>query len=214
MLHQQTPLPYAMDALAPHISRETLEYHYGKHHKAYIEKLNELAKGTEFADMKLVDVVRKSSGPLFNNAAQAWNHTFYWDSLSPNGGGSPEDELATAVEKKWGTIEKFKTAFDKAAVENFGSGWTWLVRKPDGAVDIAKTSNAKTPVTGADIPLLTCDVWEHAYYIDYRNSRPDYMKAYWEIVNWEFAAANFKSGKGIASAKRATPDADQHRFHE
>src|SRR5579862_892659 len=192
MSHQQTPLPYSMDALAPHISKETLEYHYGKHHKTYVEKLNELIKDTEFADMSLVDTVRKSSGTIFNNAAQAWNHSFYWDSLSPEGGGVPNGDLAKAIEKKWQTFDKFKEAFDKAVVENFGSGWTWLVRKSDGALDIAKTSNAKTPITGADIPLLTCDVWEHAYYIDYRNSRPNYMKAFWEIANWKFAAANFK----------------------
>jgi Fe-Mn family superoxide dismutase len=214
MPHQQTPLPYAMDALAPHLSSETLEYHYGKHHQTYVETLNDLIKDTKFEHMNLVDTVRQSSGPIFNNAAQAWNHTFYWDSLSPAGGGRPEDDLAQAVEKKWGTFEKFKSAFDKAAVGNFGSGWTWLVRKPDGSVDIAKTSNAKTPLTGTDIPLLTCDVWEHAYYIDYRNSRPDYMKAYWEIVNWEFAAANFKSAKRMPAATRTTRDADQHRLHE
>ena len=204
MPHQQTPLPYAMDALAPHISKETLEYHYGKHHKAYIDKLNELAKGTEFADMDLISVVRKASGPLFNNAAQAWNHSFYWDSLSPDGGGSPEDELAAAVNKKWGTTEKFKAEFDKAVVENFGSGWTWLVRKPDATLEIVKTSNAMTPVTGADVPLLTCDVWEHAYYIDYRNSRPNYMKAFWEIVNWDFAASNLSAGKERATGAHET----------
>ena len=192
MSHQQTPLPYAIDALAPHISKETLEYHFGKHHKTYVEKLNELVKGTEFEHMNLVDTIRKSSDSIFNNAAQAWNHSFYWDSLSPDGGDAPDGELAKAIEKKWQTFDKFKEAFDKAAVENFGSGWTWLVHKSDGGLDIVKTSNAKTPITGADIPLLTCDVWEHAYYIDYRNSRPNYMKAYWQLANWKFAAANFK----------------------
>ncbi|MEO7726157.1 MAG: Fe-Mn family superoxide dismutase [Burkholderiales bacterium] len=192
MSHKQTPLPYAMDALAPHISKETLEYHYGKHHKTYVDKLNELIKGTEFENMNLVDTIRKSSDTIFNNAAQAWNHSFYWDSLSPDGGDAPDGDLAKAIEKKWQTFDKFKEAFDKAAVENFGSGWTWLVRNSDGGLAIAKTSNAKTPITGADIPLLTCDVWEHADYIDYRNSRPNYMKAFWELANWKFAAANFK----------------------
>ncbi len=202
MPHQQAPLPYSMDALAPHISKETLEYHYGKHHKTYVETLNKLIEGTEFANMNLVDTVRRSSGTMFNNAGQAWNHNFYWDSLSPDGGGLPEGNLAAALEKKWGSFDKFREAFDKAAVGNFGSGWTWLVRKPDSSLDIAVTGNAQTPITGYDVPLLTCDMWEHAYYIDYRNSRPDYMKAFWEIANWKFAAANFSQQqvKGIALA--------------
>jgi Fe-Mn family superoxide dismutase len=188
--HQLPPLPYAPDALQPHISRETLEYHHGKHHQAYVTNLNNLIKGTEFENQSLEDIIRKSSGGIFNNAAQVWNHTFYWHCLSPQGGGQPKGALADAVARKFGSFEAFKEAFTKSAVGNFGSGWTWLVRKADGSVDIVNTSNAGTPLTTADRPLLTCDVWEHAYYVDYRNKRPDYVAAYWNLVNWEFAAKN------------------------
>ena len=191
MEHKLDALPYDMDALAPHISRETLEFHYGKHHQAYATNLNNLIKGTEFENFSLEDIIRKSSGVIFNNAAQIWNHTFYWKSLSPAGGGKPSQALAAAIERKWGSVEAFQEAFTKSAIGNFGSGWTWLVRKPDGSVDIVNTSNAATPLTGADQPLLTCDVWEHAYYVDYRNRRPDYVAAFWKLVNWEFAAQNF-----------------------
>ena len=191
MEHKLDALPYDMDALAPHISRETLEFHYGKHHQAYATNLNNLIKGTEFENFSLEDIIRKSSGVIFNNAAQIWNHTFYWKSLSPTGGGKPSGALAAAIERKWGSVEAFQEAFTKSAIGNFGSGWTWLVRKPDGSVDIVNTSNAATPLTGADQPLLTCDVWEHAYYVDYRNRRPDYVAAFWKLVNWEFAAQNF-----------------------
>ncbi len=191
MEHKLDALPYDLDALAPHISRETLEFHYGKHHQAYATNLNNLIKGTEFENFSLEDIIRKSSGVIFNNAAQIWNHSFYWKSLSPAGGGKPSGALAAAIERKWGSFEAFQEAFTKSAVGNFGSGWTWLVRKPDGAVDIVNTSNAATPLTGADQPLLTCDVWEHAYYIDFRNRRPDYVGAFWKLVNWEFAAQNF-----------------------
>lgn len=191
MEHKLDALPYDMDALAPHISRETLEFHYGKHHQAYATNLNNLIKGTEFENFSLEDIIRKSSGVIFNNAAQIWNHTFYWKSLSPAGGGKPSGALAAAIERKWGSVEAFQEAFTKSAIGNFGSGWTWLVRKPDGSVDIVNTSNAATPLTGADQPLLTCDVWEHAYYVDYRNRRPDYVAAFWKLVNWEFAAQNF-----------------------
>jgi len=191
MEHKLDALPYDMDALAPHISRETLEFHYGKHHQAYATNLNNLIKGTEFENFSLEDIIRKSSGVIFNNAAQIWNHTFYWKSLSPAGGGKPSGTLAAAIERKWGSFEAFQEAFTKSAIGNFGSGWTWLVRKPDGSVDIVNTSNAATPLTGADQPLLTCDVWEHAYYVDYRNRRPDYVAAFWKLVNWEFAAQNF-----------------------
>ncbi len=184
------PLPYEMDALAPHISRETLEYHYGKHHQAYVTNLNKAVEGTEFASMSLEDVIRKSSGGMFNNAAQVWNHTFYWQSLSPNGGGEPAGALRKAIEAKWGSVDAFKTAFSQSAAGNFGSGWTWLVKKPDGALDIVNTSNAGTTVNTDDKALLTCDVWEHAYYIDYRNARPEYLKHFWNLVNWEFAAGN------------------------
>jgi Fe-Mn family superoxide dismutase len=190
MEHSLPALPYPMDALAPHISKETLEFHYGKHHQAYVTNLNNLIKGTEFENMGLEDIVKKSSGGIFNNAAQVWNHTFYWNSLAPKGGGTPAGPLGDAINKKWGSYDAFTEAFTKSAVGNFGSGWTWLVKKTDGSVDIANTSNAGSPLTGADKPLLTCDVWEHAYYIDYRNRRPDYVGAFWKLVNWEFAGKN------------------------
>lgn len=184
-------LPYAMTALEPHISKETLEYHYGKHHQAYVTNLNNLVAGTEFENASLEEVVKKSSGGVFNNAAQVWNHTFYWNCLSPNGGGEPTGALAEAINAKWGSFEAFKEAFTKSAVGNFGSGWTWLVKKADGSVDIVNTSNADTPLTTDDVALLTCDVWEHAYYIDYRNARPKYLEHFWNLVHWDFAAKNF-----------------------
>src|SRR5690606_24362826 len=184
------PLPYAMDALAPHISKETLEFHYGKHHQAYVTNLNKAIEGTELESASLEDIIRQSSGGVFNNAAQVWNHTFYWSSLSPNGGGEPAGALREAIEAKWGSVEDFKTAFTQSAAGNFGSGWTWLVKKADGTLDIVNTSNAGTPLTSGDKALLTCDVWEHAYYIDYRNARPTYLENFWALVNWEFAAQN------------------------
>jgi len=184
------PLPYAMDALAPHISQETLEYHYGKHHQAYVTNLNKAIEGTDLASLSLEDVIRKSTGGVFNNAAQVWNHTFYWNSLSPKGGGEPAGALRQAIEAKWGSVDAFKAAFSQSAAGNFGSGWTWLVKKADGALDIVNTSNAGTIVNTNDKALLTCDVWEHAYYIDYRNARPKYLENFWDLVNWDFAAAN------------------------
>ena len=190
MEHSLPPLPYAMDALAPHISKETLEFHYGKHHQTYVTNLNNLIKGGEFENATLEDIVKKSSGGIFNNSAQVWNHTFYWHSLKPNGGGAPTGALAELINKKWGSFEEFKKAFQASAVGNFGSGWTWLVKKPDGSVDIVNTSNAATPLTGSDRPLITCDVWEHAYYIDYRNARAKYLDAFWALANWDFAAKN------------------------
>lgn len=192
MQHQLPALPYALDALQPHISRETLEFHHGKHHQAYVTNLNNLIKGTEFENLALEEVIRKASGGVFNNAAQIWNHTFYWNSLAPDGGGMPKGVLAKAIDAKFGSFDAFKEAFSKSAVGNFGSGWTWLVKKGDGSVDILNTSNAATPLTGSDRPLLTCDVWEHAYYVDYRNRRPDYVAAFWNLVNWKFAAKNFE----------------------
>jgi len=191
MTHTLAPLPYAMDALAPHISKETLEFHYGKHHQTYVTNLNNLIPGTEFESASLEEIVKKSTGGIFNNAAQVWNHTFYWNSLSPNGGTEPKGKLAEAINAKWGSLEAFKEAFNKSAAGNFGSGWTWLVKKADGSVDIVNTSNAATPVTTADQPLLTCDVWEHAYYIDYRNARPKYLETFWKLANWSFAEKNF-----------------------
>ena len=190
MAHTLPELPYALDALAPHISKETLEFHYGKHHQTYVTNLNNLIAGTEFEQASLEDIVKKSSGGVFNNAAQVWNHTFYWNSLSPNGGGEPSGKLAEAINAKWGSVEAFKDAFSKSAAGNFGSGWTWLVKKADGSLDIVNTSNAATPLTTADVPLLTCDVWEHAYYIDCRNARPKYLENFWKLVNWDFAAKN------------------------
>jgi superoxide dismutase, Fe-Mn family len=185
-------LPYAKDALAPHISAETIDFHYGKHHQAYVTNLNNLVGGTEFAGLSLEDVVKKSSGPIFNNAAQVWNHTFFWNSMKPNGGGEPQGALAAAINAKWGSFATFKEAFTKSAVGNFGSGWTWLVKKADGSVDLVNTSNAATPLTGADRALLTIDVWEHAYYIDYRNARPKFVETFLNnLANWDFAAANF-----------------------
>jgi len=190
MAHTLPPLPYAMDALAPTISKETLEFHYGKHHQTYVTNLNNLIPGTEFESASLEEIVKKSSGGVFNNAAQIWNHTFYWNSLTPNGGGEPTGKLADGINAKWGSVAAFKEAFNKSAAGNFGSGWTWLVKKPDGSLDIVNTSNAATPLTTADVPLLTCDVWEHAYYIDYRNARPKYLESFWNLVNWSFAAKN------------------------
>lgn len=184
------PLPYDLNGLAPHISAETLEYHYGKHHRAYVTNLNTLIAGGEFAGMELEEIVRRSSGAIFNNAAQAWNHSFYWNSMSPRGGGEPQGLLADLLVRDFGSIEAFKEAFAKSGATQFGSGWTWLVQRPDGKLAIVNTSNADTPLTGADRPLLVADVWEHAYYIDYRNARPNYLQAFWQLVHWEFAADN------------------------
>ena len=190
MEHTLPPLPYAKDALAPSISEETLEFHYGKHHQTYVTNLNKLIPGTEFENLPLEDIVRKASGGIFNNAAQIWNHTFFWNSMTP-GGSKPSGALAEAIDKKYGSYDKFKEEFTKVAVGTFGSGWAWLVRKADGSLDIVSTSNAATPLTTDSKPLLTLDVWEHAYYIDYRNARPKFVEAFWNIVNWAFAEKNF-----------------------
>ena len=190
MEHTLPPLPYAKDALAPSISEETLEFHYGKHHQTYVTNLNKLIPGTEFENLPLEDIVRKASGGIFNNAAQIWNHTFFWNSMTP-GGSKPSGALAEAIDKKYGSYDKFKEEFTKVAVGTFGSGWAWLVRKADGSLDIVSTSNAATPLTTDAKPLLTLDVWEHAYYIDYRNARPKFIEAFWNIVNWDFAGKNF-----------------------
>ncbi|RKP48661.1 superoxide dismutase [Fe] [Pararobbsia silviterrae] len=190
MEHTLPPLPYAKNALAPHISEETLEFHYGKHHQTYVTNLNKLIPGTEFENLSLEEIVKKSSGGVFNNAAQIWNHTFFWNSLKP-GGSQPTGKLAEAINAKYGSYDKFKEEFTKVAVGTFGSGWAWLVKKPDGSLDIVSTSNAATPLTTDAKPLLTLDVWEHAYYIDYRNARPKFVEAFWSLVNWDFAAQNF-----------------------
>ncbi|CAI8830622.1 MULTISPECIES: superoxide dismutase [Fe] [Methylococcus] len=192
MTHELPALPYAKTALEPHISAETLEYHYGKHHQTYVTNLNNLIPGTEYENLSLEEIIRKApAGGVFNNAAQVWNHTFYWNSLSPNGGGEPTGALAEAIVKSFGSFEKFKEAFTQCAVTTFGSGWAWLVKNADGSLALVSTSNAGCPLTSDQAPLLTCDVWEHAYYIDYRNARPKYLEAFWNLVNWEFAAANF-----------------------
>jgi Fe-Mn family superoxide dismutase len=183
------PLPFARDALAPHISAETLDYHYGKHHQAYVTNTNNLIKGTEFENLDLVAIIKKAQGGLFNNSAQVWNHTFYWNCLSPKGGGEPSGKLADAIKKTFGSFAQFKDDFSKTAATTFGSGWAWLVQRADGGLGIVSTSNAATPLTGADRPLLTCDVWEHAYYIDYRNARPKYIEAFWNLANWDFVAS-------------------------
>ena len=185
-------LPYEKNALEPHISAETLEYHYGKHHQAYVTNLNNLIKGTEFEDAALEDIVKKSSGGVFNNAAQVWNHTFYWNSMKPNGGGEPTGKLAESINKAFGSFAAFKEQFTQTALTTFGSGWAWLVQRPDGSLALVSTPNAATPLTGTDTALLTCDVWEHAYYIDYRNARPKYVEAFWNLVNWDFVAGNMK----------------------
>lgn len=183
-------LPYAIDALAPHISQETLEFHHGKHHKTYVDKLNGMIPGTEFEGKSLEDIIKASSGPVFNNAAQIWNHTFYWNCLSPNGGGEPSGAVADAINAAFGSFAEFKAAFNDRAVNNFGSSWTWLVKNADGKLEIVNTSNAGTPMTDGQTALLTVDLWEHAYYIDYRNARPTYLGAFWALVNWDFVAAN------------------------
>lgn len=185
-------LPYARDALAPTISEETIDYHYGKHHQAYVTNLNNMIDGTDHANASLEEIIRNSDGGVFNNAAQVWNHTFYWNSLSPNGGGAPSGDLAQAIDAAFGSFEAFKEKFTASAVGNFGSGWTWLVKNGAGELEIVNTANAGTPITDASVtPLLTVDVWEHAYYVDYRNARPAYLAKFWELVNWEFASNNF-----------------------
>jgi len=189
MAIQLPALPWARDALAPHISAETIDYHYGKHHQAYVDKLNGQIKGTEFENMELVDIINKAQGGMFNNAAQVWNHTFYWNCLKPKGGGEPSGKLADAINKAFGSFAQFRDDFSNTAATTFGSGWAWLVQRSDGSLGVVSTSNAGTPITGSDRPLLTCDVWEHAYYIDYRNARPKYIEAFWNLVNWDFCTS-------------------------
>ncbi|PKM42200.1 MAG: superoxide dismutase [Fe] [Gammaproteobacteria bacterium HGW-Gammaproteobacteria-1] len=191
MKHELPALPYAKNALEPYISAETLEYHHGKHHQAYVTNLNNLIPGTEFENLSLEDIVKKApAGGVFNNAAQVWNHTFYWNCMAPNAGGEPKGALADAITKAFGSFDAFKEKFTNSCVTNFGSGWTWLVQNKDGAVEIVNTSNAGCPLTTDKKPLLTCDVWEHAYYIDTRNARPKYVENFWNLVNWDFVAKN------------------------
>lgn len=186
-------LPYSRDALEPHISKETLDYHYGKHHQAYVDNLNKLIPNTKFENATLEDIILQSSGGIFNNAAQVWNHTFYWHCLSPNGGGEPSGELAEAINTTFGSFDAFKEKFTQTAISTFGSGWAWLVKKQDGTLELVSTSNANTPMTQQQTALLTCDVWEHAYYIDYRNARPKYLEHFWNLVNWDFVTHNFNA---------------------
>ena len=191
MPHVLPPLPYAKDALVPHISAETIDYHYGKHHATYVANLNKLITGTEFAELTLEEIIRKAApGPLFNNSAQVWNHTFYWNCLSPQGGGEPAGALAEAIQLSFGSWAQFKEKFTAATIGVFGSGWSWLVNTPEGGVAIETTGNAGTPIKEGKQALLTCDVWEHAYYIDYRNARAAYLEAFWKMVNWNFVAQN------------------------
>ena len=185
-------LPYARDALAPHISAETIDFHYGKHHQTYVDNLNKQIAGTEFESLDLEAIIRKSQGGMFNNAAQVWNHTFYWNCLKPAGGGEPKGKLADAINAAFGSFQAFKEQFTQTALTTFGSGWAWLVQRPDGALALVSTSNAATPLTGNDTALLTCDVWEHAYYVDYRNARAKYVEAFWNLVNWDFVASQMR----------------------
>ena len=191
MEHKLPELPYEKNGLEPHISAETLEYHYGKHHATYVTNLNKLIQGTEFEAMSLEDIVVKSSGGIFNNAAQVWNHTYYWNCLIPQGGGEPAGPLGEAIKSAFGTFEDFTKEFTQKAATLFGSGWAWLVVNKDGKITIETTSNAGNPMTSGQKPLLTCDVWEHAYYIDYRNARPKYVEAFWKLVNWDFVSSNY-----------------------
>ena len=191
MTHELPALPFAKDALEPVISAETIDFHYGKHHQAYVTNLNNLVPGTAFENASLEDIVMQADGGIFNNAAQVWNHTFYWNGLSPDGGGEPAGALGAAIDAAFGSFDAFKEDFIKSAIGNFGSGWTWLVKNGDGSVAIVNTSNAANPLRDGMTPLLTIDVWEHAYYIDYRNARPKYMGEIWKIVNWEFVASNY-----------------------
>ncbi len=185
-------LPYEKTALEPHISAETLEYHHGKHHKAYVDKLNELIKGTQFENMSLEEIIKNSEGGMFNQAAQVWNHTFYWSCLSPKGGGQPQGALLEKINAAFGSFEKFKEQFTATCIGTFGSGWGWLVQDSSGSLKIISTSNAQLPMTQGLTALLTCDVWEHAYYVDYRNARPKYLEAFWNLVNWDFVNQNMK----------------------
>jgi Fe-Mn family superoxide dismutase len=190
MPFQLPPLPYNKNALIPFMSQGTLEFHYDKHHNTYVTNLNNLIKDTSYETMTLEEIILSAKGPIFNNAAQIWNHTFFWNSLSPAGNREPDGKVQELMKVKWGNFENFKTEFAKAAMANFGSGWTWLVINKNRELEIINTSNAENPITSELLPLLCVDVWEHAYYIDYRNARADFLKAFWSLVNWEFANIN------------------------
>jgi Fe-Mn family superoxide dismutase len=192
MAFELPALPYSKDALLPHMSPETLEFHHGKHHKAYVDNLNKLAPGTEYEKMTLEAIIMKATGPVFNNAAQIWNHTFFWNCMAPKAGGEPTGDIADAIKRDFGSFAAMKEKFDETAVKQFGSGWAWLVKNKAGKLEIVSTSNAANPMTDGHTPVLTCDVWEHAYYIDFRNRRADFVSAFWNLVNWKFASENFK----------------------
>ena len=193
MAFELPPLPWAEDALAPHISAETIEYHYGKHHKTYVDNLNKAVDGTPDADLSLEEIILKAEGPLFNNSAQVWNHTFFWNSLSPNGGGQPSGDVAARIDADFGSYDEFRTQLTQAGITQFGSGWAWLV-KDGGKLKIVKTPNAETPLTTAAKPIITADVWEHAYYIDYRNARPKFIDVVLDnLINWDFVNQNLGS---------------------
>jgi len=195
MTHQLLRLPYSLDALEPHIDATTISIHYGKHHQTYADNLNKLVPGTEFADASLEQIILKAQGPVFNNAAQVWNHTFYWESMKPNGGGEPKGELLAAIEKSFGNFAGFKDQLSKISVTQFGSGWGWLVKKKEGTLAVVQTGNAANPLTAGDVPLLTCDVWEHAYYLKYQNRRADYVGSWWNVINWDAVAARLAKAK-------------------
>ncbi|MDP6457011.1 MAG: superoxide dismutase [Candidatus Marinimicrobia bacterium] len=193
MEHRLPDLPYEKDSLEPHISSETLEYHHGKHHNTYVQNLNKLIQGTEFEDQDLDEIVANATGGLFNNAAQHWNHSFYWDCMSPNGGGEPSGTLAQAINGAFGSFDEFKDLFSNTAITTFGSGWAWLVSNDGGNLQIVSAKNAENPISSGQTPLLTCDVWEHAYYVDYRNARPKYVEAFWNVINWDFVIEKLES---------------------
>ena len=195
MTHQLPRLPYSLDALEPHIDATTISIHYGKHHQTYADNLNKLVPSTEFADASLEQIILKAQGPVFNNAAQVWNHTFYWESMKPNGGGEPKGELLAAIEKSFGNFAGFKDQLSKISVTQFGSGWGWVVKKKEGTLAVVQTGNAANPLTAGDVPLLTCDVWEHAYYLKYQNRRADYVGSWWNVINWDAVAARLAKAK-------------------
>lgn len=209
MQHQLPELPYPKEALEPSISAETLNYHYGKHHKAYVDKLNELIKGTKFESMDLESIIKSADGPIFNNAAQHWNHSFFWNCMKPDAGGTPSGKLADMINQKWITFQKFQEEFSKQAVANFGSGWTWLIQSGDG-LEILNTSNAENPLKLGKKALFTLDVWEHAYYIDYRNARPDFVKAFWNVLNWEFVSKNLDLPDEASRSKKKGISPDEN----
>lgn len=200
MTHTLPPLPYAFDALEPHISRETMEFHHGKHHKAYVDKLNDLVRGKQFENMPLEEIIRRADGTIFNNAAQHWNHSFFWNCMAPNASRTPNERIGRAIEASFGSFDAFKEKFSTAAANLFGSGWTWLVKRDDGMLAIEPLNDADTPIRRGQRAILTLDVWEHAYYIDYRNRRPDFIKAFWNVVNWDFVAQNYESNDPLRAA--------------